>query len=103
MKLNQKYICTGNRESDNGRFGIVAKQRTRWELAFILESKVSDKVTDLLSDAREVAKKTTEKEYFKELQQEGYEKIMCYGISICQKRCRVVQGETYTVHGLSGQ
>ena len=98
MKLNQKYICTGNRESGNGRFGIVAKQRTRWELAFILESKVSDKVTDLLSDARKVAKKTTEKE----LQQEGYEKIMCYGISFCQKRCRVVQGETYTVHVLSG-
>lgn len=102
MQLNQNYICISNRESGNGRFDVVAKQLTRWELAFILEVKVSDKVTDLLLDARVGAKQIAEKEYFKELQREGYEKIMCYGISFCQKRCRVVQGETYTVHGLSG-
>ena len=97
MQLNRNYICVSNRESGSGRFDIIAKQRTRWELAIILEAKISEKGTDMLSDAREVAKQITEKEYYTELQREGYEKIMYYGISFFQKRCRVVKGETFTL------
>ena len=48
----------------------------------------------MLTDAKNGAKQITEKEYCRELQREGYEKIMTYSLSFCQKRCRVVQGET---------
>ncbi|MBQ9211466.1 MAG: AAA family ATPase [Clostridia bacterium] len=95
MQLNRNYLCKSNRESGMGRFDILAKQRTRWDLAFILEAKVSKAPTEMLSDARQGTKQITEKGYCAELQREGYEKIMTYSISFCEKRCRVVQGETF--------
>ncbi len=97
MQLNRNYLCTSNRESGQGRFDIMAKQRTRWDLAFVMEAKVSKKPSDMLSDAREGAKQIAEKEYRTELQREGYGKIMTYSISFCEKRCRVVQGETFSL------
>ena len=95
MQLNRNYLCKSNRESGRGRFDILAKQRTRWDLAFILEAKVSKAPTEMLADARQGAKQIAEKGYCTELQREGYEKIMTYSISFCEKRCRVVQGETF--------
>ena len=97
MQLNKNYLCTSNRESGSGRFDILAKQKTRWDLAFILEAKVSKAPSEMLSDARQGAKQIAEKEYCAELQREGYGKIMTYSISFCEKRCRVVQGETLTL------
>lgn len=94
MQLNRNYLCTSNRESGTGRFDIMAKQNTRWDLAFILEAKVSAKPADMLSDAKQGAKQIAEKEYCTELQREGYRKIMTYSISFCEKRCRVIWGET---------
>ena len=93
MQLNKNYLCSSNRESGSGRFDILAKQKTRWDLAFILEAKVSKMPSEMLSDARQGAKQIAEKEYCAELQREGYGKIMTYSISFCEKRCRVVQGE----------
>ena len=97
MQLNRKYLCTSNRESGMGRFDILAKQKTRWDLAFILEAKVSKMPSVLLSDARQGVKQIAEKEYCADLQREGYGKIMTYSIAFCEKRCRVVQGETFSL------
>lgn len=94
-QLNRKYLCTSNRESGMGRFDILAKQKSRWDLAFILEAKVSKTPADMLSDARKGAKQIAEKGYCTELQREGYRKIMTYSLSFCEKRCRVIQGETF--------
>ena len=95
MQLNRNYLCTSNRESGRGRFDILAKQKTRWDLAYILEVKVSEEVSNMLSDARTGAKQIEQKEYFAELQREGYQRIITYCISFCQKRCRVVSGPRY--------
>ena len=92
MQLNQNYLCVSNRESGTGRFDIMAKHQLSWDLAYILEVKVSKTTSDLLSDARKGARQIAKKEYLTELQREGYQKILTYSISFCQKRCRVVPG-----------
>lgn len=95
MQLNRRYLCDSNRESGLGRFDIMAKHLLSWNLAYVLEVKISEKTSEMLTDAREGAKQIVEKEYYKELQREGYQKILTYSVSFCQKRCRVVQGPTY--------
>lgn len=92
MQLNQEYLCVSNRESGTGRFDIMAKQRSRWNLGFVLEVKISGMPGELLSDAREGAKQITEKEYVKELLREGYRTVKTYSLAFCEKRCRVIQG-----------
>jgi len=96
MQLNPEYLCTSNRESGNGRFDIQCKQKLDWEKAFVLEFKVSGKPGDMLKDAKRAAEQISEKEYVADLMAEGYEKIMTYGFAFCEKRCRVVQGKTFS-------
>ena len=95
MQLNTAYICQSNREAGQGRFDLMCKQRTRWELAFLMEFKVSGKPGDMLRDAEKAANQIEEKQYLQDLQEEGYRKIYSYGLAFCQKRCRVFQGKTW--------
>ena len=95
MQLNREYQCESNRESGSGRFDIQCKQRIDWELAYVLEFKVSKSMGDLQKDAEKAAEQIREKGYVSNLQAEGYEKIMTYGFAFCEKRCMVVQGKTY--------
>lgn len=94
MQLNRRFLCVSNRESGKGRFDIMAKQQTAWNLAYILEIKVSDTPADMAHDARKGLKQITDKAYVTDLQTEGYRKIMTYSLAFCEKRCRVIQGET---------
>jgi hypothetical protein len=89
LQLNQEYVCTSNRESGSGRFDIQCKQLRDWELAFILECKVTSDPKEMLEDAKKAACQIQDKQYVSDLQREGYRKIITYGISFCQKKCRV--------------
>ncbi len=93
MRCNSDYICTSNQE--NERFVIQCKQRRRWKLAFVLGFKVSDQEKQMIKDAREAIAQI--KGYVSDLQEEGYEKIMAYGLAFCEKRCKVAKGETYSI------
>ena len=95
MQLNREYQCESNRESGSGWFDIQCKQRIDWELAYVLEFKVSKTMGDLQKDAEKAAEQIREKGYVSNLQAEDYEKIMTYGFAFCEKRCMVVQGKTY--------
>ena len=57
------YMVVSNRESGNGRFDLVVKQRSRWHHAAILEFKVVEKynqMTKACEDAlRQIEEKTT--------------------------------------------
>ena len=95
MQLNQRYVCTSNRESGAGRFDVQCKQKRKWKLAFVLEFKISGKPKEMIKDAKEAALQIKNKNYVSDLLQEGYEKVMTYGFAFCEKRCRVIKGETY--------
>jgi hypothetical protein len=95
LQLNQEYQCESNRESGSGRFDIQCKRRIDWDLAYVLEFKISKSMGELQQDAEKAAKQIEEKGYVTNLQTEYYKKIMTYGISFCGKHCMVAQGKTY--------
>ena len=59
------------------------------DTAIIIELKVADKLKDLDSKCKEALKQIDNKNYDTELIEEGYEKIIKYGICFFKKKCRV--------------
>ena len=86
------YMVISNRESGNGRFDLVVKQRSKWHHAAILEFKIVDKYNKMLKACDEALKQIEDKDYEASLKDEQYENIAKLGICFCQKRCRVKSG-----------
>ena len=86
------YMVIFNRESGNGRFDLVVKQRSRWHHAAILEFKVVEKYNQMTKACEDALKQIEEKDYEASLRDEQYENIAKLGICFCQKRCRVKSG-----------
>ena len=86
------YMVVSNRESGNGRFDLVVKQRSKWHYAAILEFKIVDKYNKMLKACDEALKQIEDKDYEATLIDEEYENIAKLGICFCQKRCRVKSG-----------
>ena len=90
--LNMKdYTVKSNRESGDGR-GDIFITNPEEDTAIIIELKVADKFKDLESKCKEALKQIDSKHYDTELIEEGYEKIIKYGISFFKKKCRVLKG-----------
>ena len=86
------YMVVSNRESGNGRFNLVVKQRSRWHHAAILEFKVVEKYNQMTKACEDALRQIEEKDYEASLRDEQYENIAKLGICFCQKRCRVKSG-----------
>ena len=86
------YVVVSNRESGNGRFDLVVKQRSKWHYAAILEFKIVDKFNQMLKACDEALQQIEDKDYEASLRDEQYENIAKLGICFCQKRCRVKSG-----------
>lgn len=86
------YMVVSNRESGNGRFDLVVKQRSKWNYAAILEFKIVDKYNQMTKACEDALKQIEEKDYEASLRDEQYENISKLGICFCQKRCRVKSG-----------
>ena len=86
------YMVVSNRESGNGRFDLVVKQRSRWHHAAILEFKVVEKYNQMTKACEDALRQIEEKDYEASLRDEQYENIAKLGICFCQKRCRVKSG-----------
>ena len=81
-------ICSF-RESDTGRNDIVIKNVLTCEIAVIIEIKsvVKNETLDNMCDV--ALKQIEDRQYEVSLKNEGYKKIMKYGISFEGKRCQV--------------
>lgn len=86
------YMVVSNRESGNGRFDLVVKQRSRWHHAAIMEFKVVEKYNQMTKACEDALKQIEEKDYEASLRDEQYENIAKLGICFCRKRCRVKSG-----------
>ena len=84
-----RYIVRSNRECGNGRTDLFVKPLTRKKTAFIVEFKVADSYGELEKKADEALKQIKERKYEKELQDDGYASIVCYGIAFYRKDCFV--------------
>ena len=82
-----------NRKSGNGRSDIMVKSPSLRGRSFILELKVSESIGDLDADVEKALQQIYNKEYQKDLQIEGYQKVDCYGVSFFRKDCEVRFGK----------
>ena len=85
------YVVKSNRESGDGR-GDIFITNPEEDTAIIIELKVANKLKDLDSKCNEALKQIDKMYYDTELIEEGYEKIIKYGISFFKKKCRVLKG-----------
>ncbi len=76
-------------KSGNGRPDILLKPYDEKKPAVILELKYAEKFTQMEEKCKEALNQIDEKGYADGLTNEGYEKILKYGICFCQKSCRV--------------
>jgi hypothetical protein len=90
------YIVKSNRESGNGRPDILILAKRRRQLAIIIEIKATDDYRKLNEKCDEALQQIEEKKYDTELMQNGYQKIIKYGIAFCQKDCMVRSSKTWT-------
>ncbi len=83
------YITRSNRETGKGRCDLFVKPVSRRKEAFVVEFKVAKNLKDLDAKAEEALKQIEERQYIRELENEGYGIISRYGIAFCKKECLV--------------
>ena len=80
------YAVKSNQENGLGRSDIAVKEKRR-KRGMILEAKKSDTEEDMSADALAGKQQILDKEYLRGF--EGYESVMCYGISFFRKKALV--------------
>ena len=88
------YMVKSNREGGRGRTDLFIKPVTRRKTAFVVEFKVADSFKELDKKADMALQQIEDREYDRELIDDGYEDIVHYGIAFFGKDC-VVKVETH--------
>ncbi len=83
------YSVKSNRETGNGRSDIFVLENRRRKLAIVIEIKVAIKFNDMDTRCDEALKQIEDKNYEAELKNDGYQKVMKYGIAFYDKSCKV--------------
>lgn len=83
------YITKSNRETGKGRCDLFVKPVSRRKEAFVVEFKVAKNLKELETKAEEALKQIEERQYTRELEDDGYDLISWYGIAFCKKECLV--------------
>lgn len=86
------YTLKSNRESGDGRPDLMLLERRRHKLAVIIEIKATKEFTKLDYWCDEALKQIEEYRYETELINDGYQKIIKYGVAFCKKSCKVKRG-----------
>lgn len=89
LEYSDEYLVESNRESGTGRNDIVIKNVLTRDIAVILEIKSvgKDETLDGMCDA--ALKQIEDRQYEVGLINEGYKKILKYGIAFEGKRCKI--------------
>lgn len=89
----QKYDILSNRESGDGRPDIELKPYDEKEPAVIIEIKHVKQFPQMEEGCREALRQIEEKRYADGLMEEGYAKVVKYGVCFCRKSCKILCGE----------
>ena len=90
LQRNGKYRIQSNREAGLGRADLILKTpRIRKGRALILELKTVKRFQEMEKGCREALAQIEKKKYKEELQQEGYQDIVGYGVCFYRKECLV--------------
>ncbi len=83
------YVVKSNREGGTGRSDLFVRPVTRRKEAFVIEFKVAKKYQDMEKAAEEALHQIEDRQYVRELKDDGYEKTARYGIAFLGKDCLV--------------
>ena len=89
----KRYIVKSNREGGSGRSDLFIYPVTRRKAAFVVEFKVAKSIRGLEKSAGEAIQQIKDREYAKELNDNGYEVVHKYGIAFYGKDCQVLYEE----------
>ncbi len=81
------YIVKSNREAGDGRSDIYIRPVSIFDRAVIIEIKICDKPREIFIKCDKALEQIEEKKYEEELNEEGYEDIIKYGIAFYRKDC----------------
>ena len=85
----EDFSVRSNREAGDGRSDILVEPADIFSNACVIELMIAEK-PKLMEEAAEGAiRQIEEKKYYEALEEEGYSKIMKYGISFFKKNCKV--------------
>lgn len=82
------YVVKSNRENGLGCSDITVKDRKN-RRAIVIETKVTGSESDLDSLCDKALTQIVENQYNKEIEQSGYQQVLCIGIAFYRKQCRV--------------
>lgn len=88
------YVVKSNREGGSGRSDLYIRPVTRKKEAFVLELKVAKRFQDLETKAQEALNQIKERQYVRELHDDGYARVCSYGIAFFGKDCLVKEDES---------
>lgn len=83
------YTIRSNRESGNGRPDILLFPLDEMQPVIIIEVKYVEMLGQMEEGCDKALAQIAQQDYIAEAQEEGYEKILSYGICFCKKTCIV--------------
>lgn len=83
------YIVKSNSESGDGRSDIYIKPLSIFDRAVIIEMKVCDKLKELFTKSGIDLNQVDYMKYEYELNEEGYEDVIKYGLAFYRKDCLI--------------
>ncbi|HIX47722.1 MAG TPA: ATP-binding protein [Candidatus Mediterraneibacter caccavium] len=89
----QNYDMLSDRESGDGRPDIELKPYDEQKPAVIIEIKHVKQFPQMENGCREALRQIEEKRYADGLVEEGYAKVVKYGVCFCRKSCKILRGE----------
>ncbi|MDC7289112.1 ATP-binding protein [Blautia schinkii] len=89
LKNMKGYKITTNREAGLGRADIILRTPSIHGRAFVLELKVASSIQEMEKKCDEALQQIITKQYDMPLKNDGYEEVICYGVSFYQKECLV--------------
>lgn len=92
------YVVKSNREGGTGRTDLFIKPVSRRKTAYAVEFKVAKAYRELAGRAEDALAQIADKAYARELVDDGYESVVCYGVAFFGKDCevRVMQASSFT-------
>lgn len=89
----KRYIVKSNREGCSGRSDLFIYPVSRRKAAFVVEFKVAKSIKELETKAEEAIQQIKDRNYIRELNDNGYEVVHKYGIAFFGKDCHVLYEE----------
>ena len=89
LRGEARYELKSNRENGTGRSDIIIKDLLSKKIAVVIEVKIAEHSNELDARCDKALKQIEDEQYAYDLQQEGYQRILKYGIAFYKKTCLI--------------